>query len=68
MLDGRGWASRKGTWVGPTVIVHTNEDDPALHDEIFGPVLSVLKVGTAEEALRIENSNPYGNAAAVYTT
>ncbi len=37
-------------------------------DEIFGPVLTVLRVDTLEEALAIENANPYGNAASIYTT
>ena len=42
--------------------------DPALHDEIFGPVLSILVVDSREDAIKIENANPYGNAAAIYTT
>jgi len=37
-------------------------------EEIFGPVLSVVRVATLDEALRIEGANPYGNAATVYTT
>lgn len=69
LLDGRSWASKKeqGYWVGPTVILHSNKADRALHDEIFGPVLSVIKVQTREEAIAIENANPYGNAACIYT-
>jgi malonate-semialdehyde dehydrogenase (acetylating)/methylmalonate-semialdehyde dehydrogenase len=69
LLDGRKWASEhaSGTWVGPTVILHKHKDEPALHDEIFGPVLSVLSVATKEEAMKIENDNPHGNAACVYT-
>lgn len=67
--DGRSWAkeAKEGTWVGPTVLLHSNKDDEALHVEIFGPVLSILKVKTWEEALKIENANPHGNAAGVYT-
>ncbi|CAE7272859.1 ALDH6A1 [Symbiodinium natans] len=38
-----------------------------MKDEIFGPVLSVLEVDTLDEAIAIENANPYGNAAAIYT-
>lgn len=39
LLDGRSWAERApGYWVGPTVILHTNLQDQALKDEIFGPV------------------------------
>lgn len=37
-------------------------------DEIFGPVLSVLKVSSKERAIEVENANPYGNAASVYTS
>ncbi|KAI9359207.1 Aldehyde/histidinol dehydrogenase [Zopfochytrium polystomum] len=70
LLDGRGWAAsqKSGSWVGPTVLLHKNKADAALHDEIFGPVLSVLEVASKEEAVAIENANPYGNAAAVYTS
>mmetsp|Transcript_94545 Transcript_94545/g.216271 ORF Transcript_94545/g.216271 Transcript_94545/m.216271 type:complete len:529 (-) Transcript_94545:307-1893(-) len=68
-LDGRGWqtADQTGFYVGPTVMVHSDKQDPSLHEEIFGPVLSVFRVSTPEEALEIENANPYGNAACVYT-
>ena len=37
-------------------------------DELFGPLLSIIRVNTLSEALAIENSNPYGNAASVFTT
>lgn len=64
LLDGRQWTKSQpsGHWIGPTVILHSNKSDKALHDEIFGPVLSVLQVETKEEAVEIENANPYGNA------
>ena len=39
---------RNGFWVGPTIILHQNRDDAALHDEIFGPVLSILVVESKE--------------------
>lgn len=69
LVDGRTWASEPtGSWVGPTVLLHTNSSDPAMTDEIFGPVLSVHKVATFDEALAIENGNDYGNAASVYTS
>lgn len=70
LLDGRGWATAqaKGTWVGPTVLFHSNHKDAALQDEIFGPVLSVIQVSTWDEALAVENGCPYGNAACIYTT
>lgn len=67
LLDGRAWSKKEGTWVGPTIIAHSSAADPALHDEIFGPVLSVLQVGSREEAIAVENGNLHGNAACVYT-
>jgi acyl-CoA reductase-like NAD-dependent aldehyde dehydrogenase len=68
LVDGRGWASRQGSWVGPTVILHKSSKDRALHDEIFGPVISIYVCQSASEAIEIENANPYGNAACIYTS
>lgn len=69
LLDGRGWSKNMtaGSWVGPTIIMHKSANDAAMKEEIFGPVLSVFKVSSWEEAIAIENANPYGNAACVYT-
>lgn len=77
LLDGRTWCHQRnpnvadvlkqGFWVGPTVILHTNRADPALHDEIFGPVISILVAETKEECIEIQNASPYGNAACIYT-
>jgi methylmalonic acid semialdehyde dehydrogenase len=69
LVDGRPWTkeAKEGWWIGPTVILHSNPADRALHDEIFGPVLSILEVESKEKAIEIENKNPYGNAACVYT-
>ena len=58
---------RGGNYVGATLIDGLTPDSPAVSDEIFGPVLSVLRVGSLDEALKIENASPYGNAAAIYT-
>jgi acyl-CoA reductase-like NAD-dependent aldehyde dehydrogenase len=67
LLDGRskGWTEKGECWIGPTILLHKNRTDKALHDEIFGPVLSILVVSTKEEALEIENANPYGNAGTI---
>ncbi|KAI9207673.1 Aldehyde/histidinol dehydrogenase [Polychytrium aggregatum] len=69
LLDGRKWMNKGGSgfWIGPTIILHNNRSDPALHDEIFGPVLSILACDSKEQAIEIENANPYGNAACIYT-
>mmetsp|Transcript_43680 Transcript_43680/g.137128 ORF Transcript_43680/g.137128 Transcript_43680/m.137128 type:complete len:242 (-) Transcript_43680:393-1118(-) len=69
LVDGRPGAARSpGYWFGPTVMVFTDKTQECLHDEIFGPVLSVLRVSSWEEAIEIENNNPYGNAASIYTS
>jgi malonate-semialdehyde dehydrogenase (acetylating)/methylmalonate-semialdehyde dehydrogenase len=69
LLDGRPWAKTQssGFWVGPTVLLCKSPRDPAMTDEIFGPVISIYGCKDADEAIRIENGNPYGNAACIYT-
>lgn len=66
-LDGRN-QQRPGNYVAPTLIDGITREDECANDEIFGPVLSILRVKTLDEALAIENANPYGNAACIYTT
>ncbi len=66
-LDGRG-QSMAGNYVGTTLIDGITTEDECANDEIFGPVLSILRVKTLDEALAIENANPYGNAACIYTS
>ncbi len=68
-VDGRGQKpSEDGYWVGPTILDNVTPDMPAGHEEIFGPVLSIVRVDTLDEAIELENANPYGNASAIYTT
>ncbi|MCL4157998.1 UNVERIFIED_CONTAM: hypothetical protein GTU68_033688, partial [Idotea baltica] len=71
LVDGRGATvagKENGTYVGPTLIDGLDIGNECACDEIFGPVLTVLHVDTLDEALAIENANPYGNAAAIYTS
>ncbi|KAL3921562.1 MAG: hypothetical protein SGILL_002683, partial [Bacillariaceae sp.] len=72
LLDGRDWNAKYGgdggNWIGPTVILHQSPNDKTMKEEVFGPVLSVYRVASWEEAMEIENNNPFGNAASVYTT
>mmetsp|Transcript_30236 Transcript_30236/g.72562 ORF Transcript_30236/g.72562 Transcript_30236/m.72562 type:complete len:505 (-) Transcript_30236:87-1601(-) len=68
LLDGRSWKKNEGNWIGPTIILHNSKDDKTMKEEVFGPVLSIYVVSSWEEALEIENANPFGNAAAIYTT
>ena len=69
LLDGRSWVQerKEGYWIGPTVILHSDPQEKAMREEIFGPVLSIYECKTREEAIAIENGNPYGNAACIYT-
>lgn len=60
--------SEEGNWIGPTIIHHTSPDDAAMKEEVFGPVLSVYHVKSWAEAIEIENLNPFGNAACIYTS
>lgn len=71
LLDGRGAqvvGKEKGSYVGPTLIAGVPPGAECACDEIFGPVLSIIQVNTLDEAIAIENSNPYGNAASIYTS
>lgn len=67
-VDGRGAASGEGFYLGATVLDGVDPGSRAAQEEIFGPVLSIIRVKTLEEAIKIENDNPYGNASTVYTT
>ncbi len=70
LLDGRKTTvegKENGTYVGPTVIDHVTPGMSVAREEIFGPVISIMRTSTVEEALAIENANPYGNAASVFT-
>jgi malonate-semialdehyde dehydrogenase (acetylating)/methylmalonate-semialdehyde dehydrogenase len=70
LVDGRNVVVKgkeKGFYVGPTVIDYVTPDMRIAQEEVFGPVLSIMRVSTLDEALAIENANPYGNAASVFT-
>ncbi|MCE3282084.1 MAG: mmsA [Chitinophagaceae bacterium] len=70
LVDGRNVkveGFEKGTYVGPTVIDWVKPDMAVATEEIFGPVISIMRTKTVDEALAIENANPYGNAASVFT-
>ncbi len=70
LVDGRNTkvaGKENGTYVGPTVIDHVTPEMSVATEEIFGPVISIIRTNTLDEALAIENKNPYGNAASVFT-
>ncbi len=67
--DGRDNAVSKsaGFFLGPTLLDHVKPGMRCYEDEIFGPVLSVVRADSYEQGLRIINSNPYGNGVAIFT-
>jgi malonate-semialdehyde dehydrogenase (acetylating) / methylmalonate-semialdehyde dehydrogenase len=70
VVDGRDVtpdADGAGYFVGPTLFDHVTTDMSIYTDEIFGPVLSVVRVGTYDEAIELINANPYGNGTAIFT-
>ncbi|MBQ1158225.1 CoA-acylating methylmalonate-semialdehyde dehydrogenase [Streptomyces sp. A73] len=70
VVDGRRVSADGGPdgfWLGPTLIDHVTTDMSCYRDEIFGPVLSVLRADSDDEALELINTNPYGNGTAIFT-
>ncbi len=57
----------EGFFVGPTLVDHVTPSMQVYRDEIFGPVLSVLRVETLDDAIELVNANPYGNGTAIFT-
>ncbi len=70
LVDGRNAkvAGADGYWIGPTILDGMQPEWPAACEEIFGPVLSIVRVGSVDQAIGIENKSTYGNAASVFTT
>jgi malonate-semialdehyde dehydrogenase (acetylating) / methylmalonate-semialdehyde dehydrogenase len=67
VVDGRDGAPDDGFFLAPTLIDDVQPGMKAYEDEIFGPVLSVTRVSTYDEAVRLVNENPYGNGTAIFT-
>jgi len=70
LLDGRNTVvpgREAGFYVGPTVLDNVRPDMAIAKDEVFGPVLAIVRAGDVDQALTIENASPYGNAASVFT-
>jgi malonate-semialdehyde dehydrogenase (acetylating)/methylmalonate-semialdehyde dehydrogenase len=70
VVDGRNVqadGAKDGYWLGPTLFDHVKTNMTIYTDEIFGPVLSVVRVKSYEEALKLINDHPYGNGTAIFT-
>ncbi len=62
-----GEANADGFWLGPSLLDHVTPSMDAYRDEIFGPVLSVLRARSYEDAVDLVNASPYGNGVAIFT-
>jgi malonate-semialdehyde dehydrogenase (acetylating) / methylmalonate-semialdehyde dehydrogenase len=70
VVDGRQVQARgesDGFWLGPTLFDYVTTDMDIYTEEIFGPVLSVVRVKSYDEALELINANQYGNGTAIFT-
>lgn len=70
LLDGRNIkvpGYEKGYFIGPTVLDDCRPDMTHTQEEIFGPVASIMRVNDLEEAIKVTNASPFGNAASIYT-
>jgi malonate-semialdehyde dehydrogenase (acetylating)/methylmalonate-semialdehyde dehydrogenase len=66
-VDGRSETKKEGFFVGGCLFDHVTSDMSIYTDEIFGPVLSVVRVSTYDEALALVNDHEYGNGTAIFT-
>ncbi|MCR6487750.1 CoA-acylating methylmalonate-semialdehyde dehydrogenase [Amycolatopsis sp. OK19-0408] len=70
VVDGRGLTvegNEEGFFVGPSLLDHVTTEMDAYREEIFGPVLAVVRAETVDEAIALINANPYGNGTAIFT-
>jgi malonate-semialdehyde dehydrogenase (acetylating)/methylmalonate-semialdehyde dehydrogenase len=70
VVDGRNAVVKgreDGYYIGPTILDHVTPDMAIAQEEVFGPVLVIVRAKNVEEAISIENASPYGNAASVFT-
>jgi malonate-semialdehyde dehydrogenase (acetylating)/methylmalonate-semialdehyde dehydrogenase len=69
VVDGRhdDVSNQPGFFLAPSLVDKVPTDSPLYRDEIFGPVLSVVRADTYADALEMVNSNPYGNGTAIFT-
>lgn len=71
-LDGRNATAPKGyeegNWLAPTIIDNAKGNLDCATRELFGPIITIVRVDTLGEAMEFENSNPYGNATSVFTS
>lgn len=70
VIDGRGFrlqGHEEGFFIGPSLFDHVKPHMQSYRDEIFGPVLQIVRAGDFEEALRLPSQHQYGNGVAIFT-
>lgn len=70
VIDGRGFTLQgheNGFFVGPTLLDHVTPDMDSYHNEIFGPVLQIVRAETFEDAIALPSKHQYGNGVAIFT-
>ena len=67
VVDGRRDHGSGGFFIDPSLVDGVHPGSPVYDDEIFGPVLSVVRVQSYDEAVQLVNANPYGNGVALFT-
>ncbi|MES4903332.1 MULTISPECIES: CoA-acylating methylmalonate-semialdehyde dehydrogenase [unclassified Streptomyces] len=70
VVDGRGLkvdGHESGFFTGPSLLDHVTTEMQAYQEELFGPVLAIVRVDTLDEAIELINANPYGNGTALFT-
>jgi len=70
LVDGRaaGKPASGGFFLGPTIFDHVTPEMTIAREEIFGPVLSVMRVPTLDDAIQLVNRSPFGNATSIFTS
>ncbi len=68
VADGRGIGPSDGFFLGPTIFDGVTPDMTLWREELFGPILSVVRASDVDEAIRVMNRSPYGNAASIFTS
>jgi malonate-semialdehyde dehydrogenase (acetylating)/methylmalonate-semialdehyde dehydrogenase len=67
VCDGRGLTDGRGYFLGATVFDRVRPEMAIAQEEIFGPVLAVIRTGELDEAVRLVNRSPFGNMACIFT-
>lgn len=65
---GRQARPAAGAFVQPTILTGLTPDNPVFYQEIFGPVLSLFRAASQDEAITLANDSPYGLGGSVYST